>query len=102
MSPVATACKTVDEAIAAHKAGKIDDAEYKEVLAKLFGNGNGREVTMKVSEKGACTFRGVPGTSGKFGMTLYPETLEWLYANQKRVEQFIKDNDSKLSRKKRS
>jgi hypothetical protein len=60
---------------------------------------NGRHVTMKVSEKGAITFRQVPGTSAKFGMTLYVETVEWLYANVKTVTQFIKDNNGNLSRK---
>ena len=32
-------------------------------------------------------------------VTLYVETVEWLYANDKDVKQWIKDNNANLSRK---
>jgi hypothetical protein len=52
---------------------------------------------MKVSDKGGVTFRGVVGTNAKFGVTLYPVTLQWLFANREQIEAFLEQHRDQLS-----
>lgn len=55
------------------------------------------QFSMKVSEKGAITFRGVPGTHHSFGLTLYGKTIEFLFSHKEEIEQFIAANRETLS-----
>lgn len=61
----------------------------------------GGAFSMKVSEKGAVSLRGVPGCNIRFGLTLYAEALEFLFSHREQIERFIADNHGKLSRKQR-
>ena len=54
---------------------------------------------LKVGEKGGIVFRGIPGVSVQYGLTLYASAAEWLLDNAELVRKFIADNNSKLSRK---
>jgi hypothetical protein len=53
--------------------------------------------SLKVSEKGGIQFRSVPGASIKFGLTLFAETVVWLYDNREEVEAFMRKNAGSLS-----
>lgn len=50
------------------------------------------KVRINVSEKGAVHFQGMPGTSGKYGLTLYPTTIGWLYTHLDEVSLWIDEN----------
>ncbi len=76
-------------------AGELGVQEAMALLAKFERASGGG--TLKVSQKGAIQFRGVPGISVKFGLTLYGKTLEWLYANRETVERFIADHRDELA-----
>ena len=67
------------------------------LLAKAKQSGGGGTPRMKVSEKGGVTFRGVVGTNAKFGLTLYPVTLKWLFAQREQIEAFMQKNKGQLS-----
>lgn len=58
------------------------------------------KVVIYPSEKGGIHFQGVPGTSAKWGMTLYMSTFEWIIENSDAIMSFILDNQDKLSTKK--
>ena len=56
-------------------------------------------IGMKMSEKGCVTFTGLPGTHFKFGLSMYPKTVEALFANKDAIEGFLKDNAVELSKR---
>lgn len=68
-------------------------------LAAHTSNGHSNGMSLKVSEKGAISVRGIKGISVKFGLTLYAVAFEELFANKDKIEAFIKANNGKLSRK---
>lgn len=45
--------------------------------------------SIKLSDRGAVQFRGLPGVSAQFGLTLYAAALETLFARKDQIEQFI-------------
>lgn len=51
------------------------------------------KVRINVSEKGAVHFQGMPGTSGKYGLTLYPTTIGWLFTHKQEVTDWIDANE---------
>ena len=79
-------------------AGTVKIEEASKLLASIeVKNGNGAPFTMKVSEKGAVSFRGVPGTHHMFGLTMYAKGVQFLIAHQKEIEAFIEKNKAVLS-----
>jgi len=71
-------------------------AEELRDLREALGVAGGRP-SLKVSEKGAVSFRQIPGASVRFGLTLYAETILWLYENQDAVRGFVRENTKQLS-----
>lgn len=45
--------------------------------------------SIKLSDRGAVQFRGLPGVSAQFGLTLYAAALETLFSRRDQIEQFI-------------
>ena len=70
---------------------------YIEYLVAQARKASGGAPRMKVSDKGGVTFRGVVGTNAKFGVTLYPVTLQWLFANREQIEAFLEQHRDQLS-----
>ena len=79
-------------------AGNVTAEVALEYLARLDAKGN-KGATMKVSEKGCITFRGIPGISVKYGMSPRVETLEWLYAHEKEVRAFVSENRALIEKR---
>ena len=78
------------------KSGKIKIEEANALLNSMEQRSAG-PFTMKVSEKGAITFRGVPGASVKFGMTLYAKGVQFILDHEKEIRAFIEKNKGQLS-----
>ena len=55
--------------------------------------------SMKVSEKGCVTFRGVPGANVQYGLSLRKESLKHLFTNRVKIEQFVKDNEKEIDKR---
>ena len=85
---------TKQELLTAVAAGKIT---VEEAISQL--PDGGRAMTMKVAPKGGITFHHVKGTHHSFGLTLFAETLEQLFAHRVEIEKFIQANVKTLSRK---
>ncbi len=83
------------------KSGKITVSEAAQTLQQ-FSSAPSAPFTMKVSEKGALTFRGVPGTHHLFGLSIYAKGVEFLFAHKAQIEAFIKANHAKLSWEKKT
>lgn len=79
------------------KKGTITIEEADKLLDKAKAKGNGQSYTVKVSEKGCVQLRGVPGASIRFGLSLYPKTIQWLYEHKEELEKFIETNKDSLS-----
>lgn len=60
---------------------------------------SGQSFSMKVSEKGGISIRGIRGISVKFGLTLYVAAYEDLFSRQDEIKAFIAANNGKLARK---
>ena len=86
-----------EEILAKLKDQKISVEEAALLLAKQMAPTVQANVTMKVSEKGCVTFRGIPGGNVRYGFSPRRETLEWLYANQEKVEAFLKGNEQEIT-----
>ena len=84
------------EIMAKLTAGEIDVQEAATLLAGQMV-ASGANVTMKVSEKGCITFRGLPGANVRYGFSPRKETLEWLYANREKVEAFLEKNKAEIA-----
>jgi hypothetical protein len=82
------------------KSGQVSQVDAERILTDS-GIAGGQRFTLKVSEKGCVHIRGVRGISSKFGLSLYVEALEDLFAKRPEIEQFVKANAAKLSRKER-
>jgi len=89
------AVMTKTEILEALKAGKLS---VEDAAALLPATVTGK-VTMKVSEKGCVTFRGVPGANVQYGLSLRKETIAWLYASKKEVEEFVRKNAAELEKR---
>ena len=90
---------TKEQVLAALAGGQCTVDAASAWLAAHSSNGHGNGISLKVSEKGAVSIRGIKGISVKFGLTLYAVALEDLFANKDKIEAFIKANNGKLSRK---
>jgi len=77
------------------KAGLVDVAIAGDAIADMQKTTG--PFSMKVSEKGCVTFRGLKGVSVKFGLSLYPATLQALYAKKDEIEKFMESNRAALS-----
>lgn len=88
---------TTAEILALVQSGKLKPAEAVAMLDAAKATGGGQAASLKVSEKGCVQFRGVPGISIRFGLSLYPKTIEWILDNADALREFIKNNHSKLS-----
>lgn len=82
------------------KSGKVTIEEAVALLATT--DAPATPFSMKVSEKGCVSFRGVPGTNGKFGLTLYAKSVQFLFSHQKDIEAFIAKNKAALSWEKKA
>jgi hypothetical protein len=90
---------TKEQVLAALASGQMTVDAASAWLSAHSGNGHSNGISLKVSEKGAVSIRGIKGVSVKFGLTLYAAALEDLFANKDKIEAFIKANNPKLSRK---
>jgi len=81
------------EILAMVQSGKLSVEEAVKLMA------TSGDVTMKVSEKGCVTFRGMPGANVRYGFSPRRETLEWLYANRDKVEAFLKQNEKEIRKR---
>jgi len=74
---------------------KAELEKLKAENANLKKASNSRDLTMKVSQKGAVSLYGM----GRFPVTLYKE--QWIKVLDKadEIREFIKDNDSQLTTK---
>jgi hypothetical protein len=88
---------TTAEILTAVRDGKLDPQQ----AAALLGNTQRTPFSMKVSEKGAVSMKGIPGTHSRMGLTLYVEALEFLLDRADEIRGWIKQHDHKLSRKRR-
>jgi hypothetical protein len=112
-------CKSRDEAlqvfmaesrkIGKHAAGDKAEAMHKALQAAYCAwddtlhprsNGNGSSwhphpADLKVSEKGCVTIKRCHHS--RFGLTLYPSTVEYLLSIKEDLEKFIAENRSKLA-----
>jgi hypothetical protein len=70
--------------------------DEQKALREALGVSGGKP-SLKVSEKGAVSFRQIPGSSVRFGLTLYAETLLWLFENQDAVKTFVREHLDTLS-----
>ena len=78
-------------------SGELTTEEADKLLSAAATSG--ANVTMKVSEKGCVTFRGLPGANVRYGFSPRRETLEWLYANKAKVEAFLKQNSKEITKR---
>lgn len=83
-----------DEILFLVKSGKLSVEDASRQLESLAPSA---PFSMKVSEKGAITFRGVPGSHHLFGLSIYAKGVEFLLAHKAEIEGFIKANHGKLS-----
>ena len=78
------------------KAGLVDVNVAGQAIGEMQKSGGG-QFSMKVSEKGCVSFRGMKGISVKFGLSLYPATLQALFARKEEIEKFMEANRASLS-----
>lgn len=88
---------TVEEICTLLAQQKITPIEAAQMISAVQSAGNGKTYDVGVSEKGCVSFKRVPGTNGKFGLSMYPVTLQWLFAHREEIEKFMEDNKAKLS-----
>jgi hypothetical protein len=91
-----------EEILAQLKSGKIKVEEAAMLLAEQMVPASSVAFTMKVSEKGCISFRGVPGTNGKFGLTLYAKSVQFLFAKRNEIEAWVKAHNAQLSWEKKA
>jgi hypothetical protein len=65
-------------------------------------NGKEKLVRLYISDKGGVHFQGMPGTSAKWGITLYASTISFIIENQDKIIEFMDANSSKLSVKEKA
>ena len=104
MSELLTPSTTPDEAASLLATGKVSPSVFSDWMAKRLasnGNGNGgwhpTPPRLKVSEKGCLRILGCHNI--RFGLTLYVDTVEYLYRVRPQIEQFIAEHQDQLSRK---
>lgn len=74
---------------------KAELEKLKAENANLKKASNSRDLTMKVSQKGAVSLYGM----GRFPVTLYKEQWIKVLDKSEEIRQFIKDNDGDLTSK---
>lgn len=83
-------------------SGEITMEAYQEWDAQRIRSAQqkpAQSFSMKVSEKGCISIRGLRGANVKFGFTAYVSTIEDLFASREKIEAFIKQNNHLLARK---
>jgi hypothetical protein len=89
---------TREEILSALVSGKITNiAEAAALLESLTPSRAVNGFSMKVSEKGAIAFRGIPGSHHVFGTTLYAKGVLCLLEHEKEIRAFVESNRARLS-----
>lgn len=57
------------------------------------------KVRTYISDKGGVHFQGAPGTSQKWGLTLYKSTIEFIIDNQDAIIDFLHTNEASITTK---
>lgn len=87
----------------AQALANLSPEERKRVLAEAGIATTGGKPSIKVTplkDDGSgrnVQFRGIPGSSIKFGLTLHAETLVWLFDNRAEVCEFLRKNADLIS-----
>lgn len=87
---------TVDQILAQVAGGTVKPEEAGKLLNALRPEA---KTSMKVSEKGCVTFRGIPGANIRYGFSPRRETLEYLFAHEQQITEFIKKNRVEIDKR---
>lgn len=94
-----SACGAIDGLVTAGQVAQNDASGAKADLATVMATAIAASAasaksgapTYKASPAGGVHFRGTPGASIQYGITLFPAMLAYLFANREAIENFVAD-----------